>query len=142
MRKILILLPLLIGAAPAAAQPRPVQLPPELSNPATVQQLSTAAHALSDAVLDMPVGEMKAAVEGREPTPADRALTVRDLARRDDPNFDGDVHRKIATVGPALQRSVAAVNHALPAMMRALEQAQDALDRAVANLPDPTYPRR
>ena len=35
-----------------------------------------------------------------------------------------------------------ALNQALPAMMQGLNQAQQALERAVANMPDPTYPRR
>jgi len=39
-------------------------------------------------------------------------------------------------------RSMNAVNQAVPAMNQALSQAQQAIERAVANLPDPTYPRR
>jgi hypothetical protein len=35
-----------------------------------------------------------------------------------------------------------AVNRALPALMQSLEQAQQSIERAVANLPDPSYPRR
>ena len=35
-----------------------------------------------------------------------------------------------------------ALNRALPAMMQGLDEAQQAIDRAVANMPDPTYPRR
>ena len=33
-------------------------------------------------------------------------------------------------------------NRALPAVMQALDDAQRAVDRALANMPDPTYPRR
>ena len=37
-------------------------------------------------------------------------LTVRDLARRKDPDFDRHVHQQIAAVGPRIQQSVAAIN--------------------------------
>jgi hypothetical protein len=142
MRRFLLLSPLALLAAPALAQPMPQQLPPELTDPATVQRLATAAQAISDAMLDINVGEVRAAVEGREPTMAERHQTVRDLARRKDPDFDRHVHQQIAAVGPKIQQSVAAMNRALPAVIQAIDQAQHAIDRAVANMPDPTYPRR
>ncbi|MFL6720799.1 MAG: hypothetical protein ACJ8FT_03205 [Sphingomonas sp.] len=143
MRKSLILLPLLVAATPAVGQPMPqVQLPPELTDPATAQRLTGAMQAVSNALLDMRVGEMQAALEGRQATPAERRMTVRDMGRRDDPNFDRDVQRKIASVGPAMQQSMRAFAVALPQMMQGLTQAQQAIERAVANLPDPTYPRR
>ena len=69
-------------------------------------------------------------------------MTVRDMARRDDPDFDRHLTRQIASVGPTIQQSAQAVNRALPVVMRSLDDAQQAIERAVANLPDPTYPRR
>jgi hypothetical protein len=85
---------------------------------------------------------VKAAVEGHDPTPSERRLTVRDLARKQDPNFDRDVHQGIASVGPTLMRTLAAVNRALPAVKQAVDEAQASIDRISANVPDPTYPRR
>src|SRR5205809_7937741 len=66
MRKFLFLAPLVLVASPILAQPMPQQLPPELTDPATVRQLATAAQAVSDAMLDINVGEVRAAIEGRE----------------------------------------------------------------------------
>jgi hypothetical protein len=145
MRKIALLIPLLACASPLLAQPAPadsIQLPRELADPATADRLANMAQALSQAVLDMPVGELKAAAEGRRASPAERRLTVRDLARRDDPNFDRDIQRKIAESGPAIRQSIKAVNEALPAITQSLQQASRAIERAAANMPDPTYPRR
>jgi hypothetical protein len=142
MRKFLFLAPLVLVASPVLAQPLPQQLPPELTDPATARQLATAAQAVSDAMLDINVGEVRAAIEGREPTLAERHQTVRDIARRKDPDFDRHMHQQIAAVGPKIQQSIARMNHALPSVMQAIEQAQHALDRAIANMPDPTYPRR
>ena len=141
MRTTLILLPLLFAVTPAMAQPVP-QLPPQLTEPATARAVTNAMQGVSQALLDMRVGEMKAALEGREPTPAEKRMTVRDVARRDDPDFDRHLQQKIANVGPTMQRSMNAMNQAMPAIMQSLAQAQQALERAVANLPDPTYPRR
>jgi hypothetical protein len=140
MRKLLFL-PLLLTATPALAQPAP-QLPRELTDPATAQKLSNAMQALSRALLDIRVGEMKAAVEGRQVTPAERNMTVRDMARRDDPDFERHLQQQMANVGPMMQQSMRALNQALPAMMKGLTDAQKSLERAVANLPDPTYPAR
>ena len=140
MRKIL-LLPLLFVASPALAQAAPV-LPPEVADPATVHQLFGAIDQLSHALMGVRIGEAKAALEGRDATPRERNQTIGDLARRDDPNFERHMHQQIASIEPQAQRGVQAVNRALPAIMQSLDDAERAIDRAVANMPDPTYPRR
>ena len=138
MRKSLILLPLLLGATPAFAQSQAPQLPPELTDPATADRLADAVQAFSNILLDLKVGEAKAALEGREPTAADRKLTVRDLGKVD----DRDLQRRIAEAPPKIQQSMKAVQKALPELMKSLDQAQKSLERVTANLPDPTYPKR
>jgi hypothetical protein len=142
MRTSLILLPLLLGAAHAVAQAPETQLPPQLSDPAMADKLARSMQALSKAFLNLPVGEVQAAVEGRAPTPAERKLTVRDLARRDDRNFDRDFQRQMANAKPMIEQSMKALQQSLPAIMHGLNEAQQSLERAVANMPDPTYPKR
>ena len=147
MRARLILLPLLAftGAPAFAAQPAAepqVQLPAELTDPAFADNLSRAMSALSKAFLNLKVGEVQAALDGRAATPAERNMTVRDMARRDDPDFDRHFQQQMANVGPMMQHSMKALNQALPAMMKGLNDAQKSLERAVANMPDPTYPKR
>ena len=141
MRKILFLAPLLLSASPAFAQDAP-QLPPVLSDPATIQRVTTEVQALSRALMNVRVGEVQAALQGREASPRERNMTVGDLARQKDPDFDRHLQQQVASMGPQLQRSVAAVNRALPAMKHALDDVQQSLDRALANMPDPTYPKR
>ena len=141
MRKILIVLPILLCSSPALAQPAP-QLPPELTDPATVHQLIGSLDQLSRALMNVRIGEARAALEGRDATPRERNMTVGDYARRNDPNFDRNLHQQIASVEPQVQRGVQSVNRALPSLMQALDDAERAIDRAVANMPDPTYPRR
>ena len=134
-------LALLGAAAPVAAQtpaPSPPQEVERALDPAMADRLTNAMEALSDALMNLPVGEVQAAVEGRAPTAQERKLTVRDVARRD----HVDVRRQIAETKPMIRQSMKALSTALPAMMKSLDDMQQALDRAAANMPDPTYPRR
>jgi hypothetical protein len=137
MRKSLILLSLLAVATPAAAQ-QPVQLPPEITDPATADRLADAMQALSNILLDLKVGEVQAALEGRQASPGEKALTVRDVGK-----IDGEeLQRRTAEMKPRVRESMKAFQKALPEMMKSLEQAQKSLERVTANIPDPTYPKR
>jgi hypothetical protein len=148
MRATVFLLPLLFVAAPAIAQAQPlpppdaVRIPPQLADPATADRLANSMDAISDALLDLPIGRMRAALEGRPPAPGEQRMTIRDVERRKDPNFERDLHRQVAEARPMMRQGIQAVNDALPAMVGGLEQAGRALERAMSNMPDPTYPKR
>jgi hypothetical protein len=135
-------------AAPAAAQtPAPRLQPPAdmqrvLNDPATADRLANVMQALSNAFLNLPVGEVQAAVEGRPATPAERRLTVRDMGRRDDPNFDRNFQRQMSQARPMIEQSMKAMRTALPAMIHGMEEAGQAMDRAIQNMPRPDYPKR
>jgi len=143
MRLLLIALPLAIFATPAMAQrSNAPELPRELTDPATADKLGKMAGALSRALLDLNVGEIEAAVQGRPVTEADRRRTVRDMAARGDPNIERNIERQAAASGVALQAGMKAVAAALPAIMESVDRAAAEIDRATANLPQPGYPRR
>ena len=146
MRLGFVLLPIALSAGPALAQaalpavpaaPQVLQVPPE-----TVDRLADGLEALSQSLLDMKVGGIQAALEGRKATRGERNLTVRDLGRRNDPNFDRNIEQQIAGAKPELEQSVRALNEALPQITQDLQNAQKAIERAMANMPDPNYPRR
>ena len=80
------------------------------------------------------------AIEGRPATGADRARTVGDSIG--DPYIEQRVAEQAAQSGRTMQAATKALVGSLPAIMRSLEGAKAELERAVANLPDPTYPRR
>jgi hypothetical protein len=147
MRKSLILLPLLFAATPAFAEqpadsPATIKVPRELTDPATANRLAKTMQGLTDALLDLKVGELQAAAEGRDATPAERKLTVRDLERSKDPNIERNLRRQVAEAGPKIAQGMKALSDAMPAIMKALDDASRAIDRAAANMPDPTYPKR
>ena len=148
MRKLLILLPAALSAAAAqAAPPPPAPAPSDniqsvLTDPATADKLGRAMQAMSGAFLNLPIGEVEAAIEGRAPTAADKRRTIRDSGRAADPDFDRNVARQMVGSRAAMQSGMKALATALPAMSRAMGEMQRELEQAVANLPRPDYPRR
>ena len=82
MRSVLILLPLAAMASPAFAQaapppPQAMPIPPAMTDPRLADRVTDAMSAMSKAFLNLPVGEIEAAMEGRQPNYADRRRTVR-----------------------------------------------------------------
>lgn len=147
MRSTLILAPLLLGAAPVLAQPAPAPAPtiaaPQqmqqmMSDPATADRLTRAMQALSKAFLSLPVGEAQAALEGRQPSAADRRRTI----ATESGISERELRARLAAAKPMLQQSMRALADALPAMMQGMAQAQQSIERAAANMPDPNYPKR
>ena len=152
MRAFLLIVPLAVVASPAVAQTRPapppaapseaIVVPPELTDPAMADRLARMMQAMSKVFLELPVGEIEAAAEGRPATRADRRRTVRALGRADDPNFDRNFQREIANSKPMIEASMKALAAALPARMRGLSEAGRELEKATANLPSPNYPKQ
>ena len=141
MRAFLIALPLALVANPALAAPDSIrQLPSELSDPAMADKLSDMLGPLMKAMMDMPIGEMEAAIAGREPTPADKSRRVRDTIGG--PNAERKLQADLAATGPQMRAMQKALVASLPALMGALSGMEKELEKATANLPDPTYPKR
>ena len=142
MKAILLFVPALLATAPAAAQPAADtdvgEITRILNDPRLLDQMTAMTRALSKAVLDMPVGEIQAAVEGRPATPADKARTVRTETRMSERQLDA----QIAAAQPAIRSSMKAMSSAIPGMMKAMTGVAEEMERAIANMPDPTYPKR
>ena len=141
MRRYIAILLAATAATPAAAQPAPA-IPPELSEPSVADKLGNVMQSLSNAFLNLPVGEVEAALEGRPATPADKRTTVRDLGRRDDPEFDRHVQQQIAGSRETMRAGMTAMKTALPAIMKGLDEARSGVEKALENMPSPTYPAR
>ena len=145
MRAVFLALPLLVVTSPAVAQqaappppPEAYQLPREITDMRWADRMTDAMVAMSKAFLNLPIGEVEAAVEGRPATTADKRRTIRSETNMS----ERDVREKIEASRPALQAGMRAVSAALPAMMKGLSDAQRELERATANMPRPDYPRR
>ena len=141
MRALLITLPLMLAATPAMAQPKAApQIPPELSDPAMADKLGRMAGVLTRALMDVPIGELEATIQGREATPADRTKRVRDAIGG--PGAERQVEASVAQSSRQMQAMTKALVASLPSLMASLEGVERELERATANIPDPTYPRR
>ena len=142
MRALLLALPLVLVPVPALAAPAETpqaQIPPELSDPAVADKLTRALGPLTRALMNMPVGELEAALSGREPTAADRSKRLSDQIG---PEGQKELEATVAAAGPKMQAMQKALVASLPAIMSALGDVGKQLEQATANLPDPTYPKR
>jgi hypothetical protein len=143
MRATIFLIPLLAVAGPVSAQVAPpLDAQPMVIPPAAADRVANALDAVTDALLDVKVGKLKAAIDGRPPTPAEREMTVRDMAAAKDPNFDRNLHRKIAEARPMVRQGIQSVDETVPQVLQGIQQASRAIERATANMPDPSYPQR
>ena len=145
MRFALIALPLTIFASPALAQQASppaaadmIQLPPELTDPKWADRLTDAMMAMSKVFLELPVGEVEAAIEGRQPTAADKRRTVRSETKMS----EREISQQIEEARPAMHAGMRALASALPAIMKGMSEAQREMERAMSNVPRPDYPRR
>lgn len=146
----LLILSAALASSSALGQAAPAKSPPAetaavqqaLTDPATADKLARMMQALSKAFLDLPVGELEAAAEGRAVTPADRNRTLREVGRRDNPDFERELQAELAGSRATLQASMKAVAVALPSMMKGLSEAARELEKAADNMPRPNYPKQ
>ena len=128
------------AATPAFAQtatPAP-QLPPEITDGRMLDQLGDVAGVLAKALMNLPVGEVEAAIENRPVTRDDRQKTVATEMGTDAREIDSEVERgKVA-----MKQGGQAMIRALPVITRELGRIGEQIDRALANMPSPTYPKR
>ena len=75
-----------------------------LDDPRHDQKIPRSIDALTEALLNLRSGEFVAVADGRTVTAADKRLTVRDIARRDDPQFEAKLRGQLAGTGPGSAR--------------------------------------
>ena len=114
MRLALALVPLSLIAAPAIAQQVPAQPHSFQLPPDTAERVTDALQSMSKAMQDL----------------------------SHDPAKTRDIQRQIAEAKPQIEQGIKALNQALPEITADLQHAQKALERAMANMPDPNYPRK
>ena len=150
MRAVLTILPLALAASPALAQTAPppapapaaqkgeFAIPPEMNDPRMTDRLVDAMKVMSKAFLELPIGEVEAALNGRPATAADRGRTVRSETHMS----EQQLQQQIEQARPMMQASMRALMSALPAIMKGMTAAAGEMEKATANIPQPGYPRR
>jgi hypothetical protein len=113
-------------AAPAAAQPpRPSEM---------IQDYAPAVDRTADALLNLDLGPI---LDAADPYRRHHRRTLRDMARRDDPDFDRRMHATIYGSAARMGRAADAFAAAEPALRRAVTQFQRDMAAAMAAPPPP-----
>lgn len=171
MRKFLIV-PLLVGvAAPALAQQPSVQAgagasaqvaqpprvevapPPPMDprdeaiirsvpGPQEIERVGDVTAATVDAILDVPIGPLREAIEGRRLSRREREETLGDHARKDDPYFRERMRDQITVAGAAVGVLAEQMAVMTPVLRQTLEDAQRRVEEAARGVPPRDYDRR
>ena len=116
-------------AFPAAAQPpRPSE---------QVQRYAPAIDRAADAMLNLDVGPI---IDALDPYGRHHRGTLRDMARRNDPDFERRMHANLYGTAAAVGRAADAFAAAEPAMRRAFTQFERDMAAAIAAAPPPGPP--
>ena len=140
MRKILIPLAVLGGAAlivlPAAAQHREEQTLRGAA--AAARQAAPMVDRSTGAALDLDVGPLLDALHPY--SPRGRHLTLREMARQDDPDFEAKLHRSIYRGTARAAATLDAMATAAPSLRQSLRQMEAAIAGAVDQARRPLPP--
>ena len=155
MRNFMIAAAALAIAAPAAAQqpapeargnaatqpapsvdPRDEEIRRNMPSQAEMKEMGEIAARGMEAMMDVPIGPLREAVEGRKLSPRERKETLGDHARRDDPQFKermrdqiglatvalGALAEQMTVMGPVLRRTLEDVTRRMEDAARAAPQ--------------------
>ena len=86
-------------------------------------KLGRMAGVLTKSLMDLPVGEVEAAIEGRPVTAADKTKRVRDSIGG--PEAEQRVQAQVAQSGRQMQAMTKALVASLPALMAAMERGRE-----------------
>jgi len=120
-----------LAASPAIAGP-PTAQPPRPSE--QVQAYAPAIDRSADALLNLDIGPILDAVD---PYGAHHRRTLRDMARRNDPDFERRMHATIYGTAATMGRAADVVAAAQPALRHAINQFERDMAAAMAGAPLP-----
>ena len=122
-------------AAPAIAQPAP-QAPPARPGD-LIEDYAPAIDRAANALMNLDVGPI---VDAVHPYARPHHRTLRQLARRNDPDFERRMHASIYGTAATMGRAADAFAAAEPALRRAFSQFERDMAAAIATPPPPRGP--
>jgi hypothetical protein len=126
-------------AAPAAAQPRDHAPGPPRARPGElVEDYAPAVDRAADALMNVDVGPI---VDAVHPYGRHHRRTLRELAQRNDPDFERRMHATIYGTAATMGRAADAFAVAEPALRRAVRQFEQDMAAAIAAPGAPPPPR-
>ena len=127
MRKLILAASLIAFAAPAAAQPAPVdprdrELVEALPHPDEVEEMGDRLGAAVGAIADVPIGGLINAIDPR--ARAHPGTRLGDIAGRDDPHFRERMQDEVAGLSLKMADMARGMAVAAPALRRSLDELQ------------------
>jgi len=155
MRKFLIPAAALALAAPAVAQHQPASQAPvkpsastaplpdprdeemrrSMPDPAEVKAMGEVAARAMEAMMDVPIGPLREAVEGRKLSRREREETLGDVARRDDPNFKDRMRDQAQVATVAMGALMEQMVNIAPVLRNTLEDVVRRTEEAARQVP-------
>jgi len=133
-------------AAPAQrtqpVDPRDEEVVRNLPRQQDVERIGDVVDATVGAVLQVPVGPIKEAIEGRKLSRREREETLGDVASKDDPYFRERMRDQIAVAGVAMEVLAEQMAVMTPIFRRTLEDVERRVEDAARGLPPRDYDRR
>lgn len=155
MRKFLIAAASVVAiAGPAAAQQQPIPQAPRSVDPRDeaivrslpdqreIEAMGDRAAGVVDAIMDVPVGPLREAIEGRPLSRRERNETLGDAARKDDPYFSERMRDQIAVASVAVGVLAEQMVVMTPVLRQTLEDASRRIEDAARGMPPRDYDRR
>ena len=146
MRKLMIAVAAL-AAAPAAAQPAaappdptPEEIRRAMPKPHEVEAMGEGVIRMMDALMGVPIGPLREAVEGRPLSRRERDETIGDRALRDDPHFRERMRDRMAVAGIAMGALAEQMAVMTPVFRRTLEDVERRMDDAMRGAPQRPQP--
>ncbi|HEX8214501.1 MAG TPA: hypothetical protein VF582_03405 [Allosphingosinicella sp.] len=159
MRKFLIAAAAFAIAAPAAAQqapsavgaqapgsqaarpgpkldPRDEELRRNLPDPAEMKAMGEVAARAMEAMMEVPIGPLREAVEGRKLSRRERQETIGDVARRDDPNFKERMRDQMGVASVAMAALMEQMVTIGPVLRSTLEDVARRTEEAARQVPE------
>lgn len=127
---------------PAPLDPRDEEIVAAVPDAGEIQEMGEVAARATDAILDVPIGPLREAIEGRRLDPRERQETLGDHAAKDDPYFRERMRDQIAVASVAMGALAERMAVLTPVLRDTIEDAARRVEDAARGLPPYDYDPR
>ncbi|HEY0625445.1 MAG TPA: hypothetical protein VGD10_01800 [Allosphingosinicella sp.] len=131
-----------VPEAVVPANPRDQEIARDVPDAREIEQMGEVAARAADAILDVPVGPLREAIEGRKLSRREREETLGDRAAKDDPYIRERMQDQMRTATVALGALTEQMAVMAPVLQRTLEDVERRMEDAVRGVPSRDYDRR
>ena len=124
---------------PAPMDPRDEEIARAVPQAGEIEAMGDVAARAADAILDVPVGPLREAIEGRRLSRREREETLGDHAARDDPYFRERMRGQIAVASVALGALAERMAVMGPVLRDTMEDVERRIEDAMRGVPQPGY---